>query len=248
MSASSHSLSFPALLAKLRSLLPSDKHAELDAVSESINSAPSDEAAVHSSVVAARHLPHDLATGRPPLRPPPDRLCQVQRRLCEIAGKELVQAAAHQHAHTASQELPPPSLPLPPPELHKARARCAEQPLARCTHRWLGAAARTAQGSRSAAAVPRVLSTRCSSRCTRGARSGTGGEAAPAVLLLWPTLHGAVLQHARRRAPPVRRCSSFSASKTATRLSCRPTSAPRRRRAWRGRRGWRRRGWRVRRG
>ena len=115
MSASSHSLSFPALLAKLRSLLPSDKHAELDAVSKSINSAPSDKAAVRSSVVAARHLPHDLATGRPPLRPPPDRMCQVQRRLCEIAGKELVQAAAHQHAHTASRELPPPFSPPPPP-------------------------------------------------------------------------------------------------------------------------------------
>ena len=64
MSESSHSLSFPALLAKLRSLLPSDKHAELDAVSESINSAPSDKAAVRSSVAAA---PHAFLTSLPPV-------------------------------------------------------------------------------------------------------------------------------------------------------------------------------------
>ena len=62
MSASSHSLSFPALLAQLRSLLPADKHAALDAVSVSFNDTPSDKAS-------------------------------VQRRLCEIAGKEVVQAA-----------------------------------------------------------------------------------------------------------------------------------------------------------
>ena len=109
MSESSHSLSFPALLAKLRSLLPSDKHAELDAVSESINSAPSDKAAVRSSVAAARHLPHDLSTGRSPLQPPPDRLCQVQRRLCEIAGKELVQAAVL--GLLGQQDCRPPDLP-----------------------------------------------------------------------------------------------------------------------------------------
>ena len=109
MSASSHSLSFPALLAKLRSLLPSDRHAELDAVSESINSAPSDKAAVRSSVAAARHLPHDLSTGRSPLQPPPDRLCQVQRRLCEIAGKELVQAAVL--GLLGQQDCRPPDLP-----------------------------------------------------------------------------------------------------------------------------------------
>ena len=109
MSESSHSLSFPALLAKLRSLLPSDKHAELDAVSESINSAPSDKAAVRSSVAAARLLTHDLSTGRSPLQPPPDRLCQVQRRLCEIAGKELVQAAVL--GLLGQQDCRPPELP-----------------------------------------------------------------------------------------------------------------------------------------
>ena len=49
MSASSHSLSFPALLAQLRSLLPQDKHAALDAVSVSFNSAPSDKASVRAA-------------------------------------------------------------------------------------------------------------------------------------------------------------------------------------------------------
>ena len=116
MSASSHSLSFPALLAKLRSLLPSDRHAELDAVSESINSAPSDKAAVRSSVAAAPRLPRDRAACRSPLQPPPDRLCQVQRRLCEIAGKELVQAAVL--GLLGQQDCRPPDLQdCRPPEL-----------------------------------------------------------------------------------------------------------------------------------
>ena len=117
MSASSHSLSFPALLAQLRSLLPQDKHAALDAVSVSFNSAPSDKASVRAARVVERsNPPHAISFPWPRLHPPPpcSLHLQVQRRLCEIAGKEVVQAAV---LHLlGQQESKPPALAAVPEE------------------------------------------------------------------------------------------------------------------------------------
>ena len=92
---SSHSLSFPALIMQLRTILPPEKHSALDDVLSS-----GDKAAVRGPGL---HSPLSSCPGGVLVAPRPHGAftMQVQRRLCEIAGKEAVRTAI---LHLLSQQ------------------------------------------------------------------------------------------------------------------------------------------------
>lgn len=92
---SSHSLSFPALITQLRTILPPEKHSALDDVLSSGDKAavrgPGRYPGCSAQFFGTPTTPRNLAT----------LPAQVQRRLCEIAGKEAVQTAI---LHLLSQQ------------------------------------------------------------------------------------------------------------------------------------------------